>query len=423
MENKRLKETAIVPTTEATTAIPEPTARLVEKSFAENTMRNRKQALRAFSYWLNGREISDGLLAEYATYLFDQGKAPRTISIVVVAVKWLVKHRNGGRSVDLPITSATMAGIRREGRERGRGQRNGLTWHEVEKICSVQEADGTLRGVRNSAILRVMSDGLLRISEATELRISDLQDNTLQVRFSKTDQEGQGEHLYLCEDTRQILGKWLERSELSEGYLFRRMTARGDNLYRDKETGEPSKLTDDGVRRIIKSCAARVGLTDKVSGHSLRIGTTVFLAQSGASLVDIQVAGRWKDPGMPAHYARAQLSEREQSQDSRTVSSLVSSTNCVASGCSGRIRLCMPSPARCGAMLLTSRSSAAQVRVRRLLWFYVATKAVRLPWKSETKPTFSCVCVLNSALCCSLLLSSASRGVGFDWRVVVLSTG
>ena len=155
-----------------------------------------------------------------------------------------------------------------------------------------------------------MSDGLLRISEVTELRIDDLEDSTLRIRFSKTDQEGSGEHLYLCEDTRQIVGKWRKRSGLSEGYLFRRMTARGDNLYIDKNTGEPHKLTDDGVRRIIKSCAARVGLTDKVSGHSLRIGTTVSLAQSGASLVDIQVAGRWKDPGMPAHYARAQLSER-----------------------------------------------------------------------------------------------------------------
>ena len=313
MNNKKqegAQATAIVPAGEATTAIPEPTARLVEKSFAENTMRNRKQALRAFSYWLGAREITDELLAEYATHLFEQGKAPGTIGIVVVAVKWLLKHRNGGRSVEMPITSATMAGIRREGRERGRGQRNGLTWREVEKICSVQEDLGTLRGLRNSAILRVMSDGLLRISEVTELRISDLQDNMIQVRFSKTDQEGQGEHLYLCKDTRQIVGKWLERSELSEGYLFRRMTARGDNLYRDKETGEPSKLTHDGVRRIIKSCAARVGLTDKVSGHSARIGSAVSLAQAGASLVDIQTAGRWKDPSMPAHYARAQFAER-----------------------------------------------------------------------------------------------------------------
>ena len=314
MNNKQLggaQETAIVPSPKATAElIPQQTAELIEKSFAENTIRNRRHALQKFDEWLQGKQITDGLLAEYITHLFDLGKAPGTISIVVSAVKWLLKHRNNGTSVDLPITSATLSGIRREGRDRGRGQRNGLTWKEVERICAVQEADGTLRGIRNSAILRVMSDGLLRISEVTELRISDIEDNTLRLRFSKTDQEGSGEHLYLCEDTRQIVGKWLERSELAEGYLFRRMTARGDNLYRDKQTGEPSNLTDDGVRRIIKSCAARVGLTEKVSGHSLRIGTTVSLAQRGASLVDIQVAGRWKDPGMPAHYARAQFAER-----------------------------------------------------------------------------------------------------------------
>ena len=209
MENKKLDgtpATAIVPITETTAElIPGQTAELIEKSFADNTMRNRKQALRAFSYWLRGREITDGHLATYITHLFDEGKAPGTISIMVSAVKWLLKHRNGGTPVELPITSATLSGIRREGRDRGRGQRNGLTWKEVERICAVQESDGTLRGLRNSAILRVMSDGLLRISEVTELRIDDLEDNTLRIRFSKTDQEGQGEHLYLCEDTRKIV--------------------------------------------------------------------------------------------------------------------------------------------------------------------------------------------------------------------------
>ena len=308
---EKTQATVIVPTTQTTAElIPQPTAELIEKSFAENTLHNRRHALQKFDEWLQGRQITDGLLAEYATHLFDIGRAPGTISIAVSAVKWFLKHRNGGTPVGLPITSATLSGIRREGKDRGRGQRNGLTWREVKKICVVQEADGTLRGVRNSAILRVMSDGLLRISEVTELRISDLEDNTLRVRFSKTDQEGHEEHLYLCEDTRQIVHEWLKRAGLTEGYLFRRMTPRGDNLYRDKETGEPSHLTGDGVRRIIKQCAARVGLTEKVSGHSLRIGTTVSLAKSGASLVDIQVAGRWKDPGMPAHYARTELGKR-----------------------------------------------------------------------------------------------------------------
>ena len=155
-----------------------------------------------------------------------------------------------------------------------------------------------------------MSDSLLRISEATELRIDDLEDNMLRIRFSKSDQDGKDEHLYLCEDTRGVVQEWLERSGLTEGYLFRRFTARGDNLYVDKNTGEPYKLTDDGVRQIIKRAAARVGLAEKVSGHSLRIGTTVSLAQAGATLVDIQTAGRWKSSQMPAHYARAQFAER-----------------------------------------------------------------------------------------------------------------
>ena len=141
-----------------------------------------------------------------------------------------------------------MTGIRRERCEREHRQRNRLIGREVEKICAVQEADNTLRVFRNFAILRVTGDGLLRISEVPGPCISDLENSALRIRFSKTEQEGQGEHLYLCEGTRKIVAQWLKRSKLKEGYLFRRMTARGDNLYRGKNTGEPYKLTDDGVR-------------------------------------------------------------------------------------------------------------------------------------------------------------------------------
>ena len=42
-------ETAIVPSPEATAElIPQPTAKLIEKSFAENTVRNRRQALKHY---------------------------------------------------------------------------------------------------------------------------------------------------------------------------------------------------------------------------------------------------------------------------------------------------------------------------------------------------------------------------------------
>ena len=290
--------------------ISEETKKLIRSSFAENTIKNRKNALGKLDDWLNGRPLSDELLADYISYLYAKGKAPGTISVVVAATKWILKERNGGADVVMPLTTATMRGIRKEGRDRGRGQRYGLTWREVEKICTIQEADGTLRGIRNSAVIRIMSDAMLRVTEAAEILIDDLEDNMLRVRFSKTDQEGAGEYLYLCVETRQIIQQYLERSGLTEGYLFRRMVGNGDKLWKDKKTGEIPKLTHDGIRFIIKRSAARVGLIDKVSGHSLRIGSAISLAQAGATVVDMQVAGRWKSPDMPAHYARAQLSER-----------------------------------------------------------------------------------------------------------------
>ena len=43
---------------------------------------------------------------------------------------------------------------------------------------------------------------------------------------------------------------------------------------------------------------------------NLRIGAAVSLAQAGASVVDMQVAGRWKSPQMPAYYARGELAEQ-----------------------------------------------------------------------------------------------------------------
>ena len=37
--------------------------------------------------------------------------------------------------------------------------------------------------------------------------------------------------------------------------------------------------------------------------------SAVSLAQAGATVVDMQVAGRWKSSQMPAHYAKAELAE------------------------------------------------------------------------------------------------------------------
>ena len=61
---------------------------------------------------------------------------------------------------------------------------------------------------------------------------------------------------------------------------------------------------------IIKAQARTAGVEGFISGHSLRVGSAVSLVQAGATVVDMQVAGRWKSVQMPAHFAKAELAER-----------------------------------------------------------------------------------------------------------------
>ena len=161
---------------------------------------------------------------------------------------------------------------------------------------------GTLAGLRDAALLRVMSDALLRIGEAVAIdceHITTEADGSgrLMLHRSKTDQEGNGASLYLTARTVEAVRQLQARASYTAGPLFRRML-KGDRMSHDR-------LTVDGARLAIKASAKQAGI-EGVSGHSLRIGTAQELAQRGASLVELQNAGRWTDSKMPAHYTRRQ---------------------------------------------------------------------------------------------------------------------
>ena len=295
----------IVNTTESNTSIlqlPEETESLIKASIAENTLKAYQRALQSLTAWLAGRTLSDALLANYITALHETGKSPATIGQVVAAVKWQLKNQSNAPIQPMPITQATLAGIRRKGRDRGRGQVDGLIWQDVERVCVYAETEGTLAGLRDAAMIRLMSDCLLRISEVVAVNVGDLKETTLVLRTSKTDLEGAGEALYVCAATRNVLSQYQERAEITRGALFRHIR-RGDHI-------QLNRLTPHSTRRIIKKRATDAGIEGFISGHSLRVGSAVSLAQAGATVVDMQVAGRWKSSQMPAHYAKAELAER-----------------------------------------------------------------------------------------------------------------
>ena len=144
----------------------------------------------------------------------------------------------------------------------GRGQVEGIVWSEVDRVCAFAESDNSIAGLRDAALIRLMSDCLLRVSEAVAVNCGDFKKNTLLIAFSKTDQEGRGEALYVGDSTLKLIRRYRSKAGIERGALFRRIR-RGDNV-----TSE--RLTPTSARRIIKARAEAAGVNGFISGHSLR---------------------------------------------------------------------------------------------------------------------------------------------------------
>ena len=295
MNNLVVTERADVPVS----AIPD---EIAWQSLSPNTRRAYRHAHRKLDAWLRGRQLSDGLLAAYLGELDADGISPATISLAVSAVKWWFRMKKIPMPFDL--TDLKLKTIRRDSQGRGRGQVAPLRHDEVERICwEARRDDNRIAGLRDIALVRTMRDGLLRISELVAVDVEHLQDKSLWIPRSKTDQEGEGAFLYLTQKTRKAIAQYREAAGIVSGALF-------VTVFKHSKRRLGKRLDIDMVRKIIKDRAKQAGITLRVSGHSFRVGSAVDLARGGASLVEMQREGRWKSPTMPAHYAGAVLAEQ-----------------------------------------------------------------------------------------------------------------
>ena len=144
------------------------------------------------------------------------------------------------------------------------------------------------RGNLDIALICLMRDAMLRVSEAADLTWRDIvteADGTgrLLIRRSKTDSEGQGAVAFLSAPTMAALGS----------ICCARSAA--DSVF---------GLRPNQISRRIKQAAQAAGLGDGFSGHSPRVGMAQDLARVGIELPSLMNAGRWRSPAMPAHYTR-----------------------------------------------------------------------------------------------------------------------
>ena len=102
-------------------AVRERACELAAASVSANTRRAYEGALRRLQDWLAGRSLDDATLAEYLAARFEEGHSPAVAGQVVAAVQFYAKL--GGQPSPVgPATERVLAGFRREGQSRDRGQ-------------------------------------------------------------------------------------------------------------------------------------------------------------------------------------------------------------------------------------------------------------------------------------------------------------
>lgn len=296
--------------------LPEQAAQLASASLAPSTKRAYEGALRRLQQWLEHHQqpLNDTTLAAYLTELFEQEqKAPATCSLIVASVECRAKLTDTVSPVGRR-THAVLGGIRREGRERGRGQSNPLTYADVIKILTTCQQPRQLnkkresvhgarrRGLVDGAIVALAFMAGLRRSEIAELEWRDLtpgEDEHLvvKVRHSKTDQEGKTEDYRLLKGDCATALHVLRQERMEQGVV--------------EETDKVIGLNGQNINRRIQAACRAAGLkAEKLTSHSGRIGLASELTRLGAEITETALAGGWKSTAMVIHYSRKAKAEQ-----------------------------------------------------------------------------------------------------------------
>ncbi len=238
-----------------------------------------------------GRSLDDELLSNYILAMHEEGLSPSTITVRVSAAKFRARAL-GCIDPYGPETRAMLSMVRRDGSDRGRGQAKPLTIKQVMHVVETAAAGGTLRGVRDAALISIMFARGLRVGEAAALRVSDFlpQPNgtaLLRIRKSNGDQTGKGAILTVPTGPATMVQRWLEMADATEGALFAALQTAD---YDSPPLITTRNMVSDHIGWLVRKRAEQAGIKG-VQGHSLRRSFAQHLSAQGLEIHAIQETG------------------------------------------------------------------------------------------------------------------------------------
>lgn len=245
-----------------------------EKGLSPNTIEAYRRDTSAFISFLDSKGVTSfelvnkQLIIDFLSFLNQNAYATSTITRHLIAIKVLFRFLKREQVIEQNITLYLQSP---------------KLWQLIPEVLTVDEIEQLLRqpdpetlvGVRDRAILELLYASGLRVSELCQIKIYDIEDDTVRVM-------GKGRK-------ERIVPLGSRAIEAIDRYLV---------LYRDqydseKEThlfvnrrGRP--LNRISVWRLIKSYGKLAGIKKNISPHSLRHSFATHLLDNGAELRVIQ---------------------------------------------------------------------------------------------------------------------------------------
>lgn len=155
-----------------------------------------------------------------------------------------------------------------------------ITQGELARLFAAPDK-GTLRGLRDHALLLLLFSTGLRISELCALSTDDV--DLSRDEFSVRGKGDKVRVVFLSDDAKNAINAYVkERKDMSDA-LFVSVTEGAKAKKNDN-----ARITPRSVQRLLKHYAAKAGITRKVTPHVIRHSFATDLLSNGADLRSVQ---------------------------------------------------------------------------------------------------------------------------------------
>ena len=272
-------------------------------AYADNTLRAYRADFKAFKMWCDTNQIdplnsSPERVAEFVHYEANS-KSTATIRRRIASLSSLFKLNKLGDPTSSP---EVVLALKRIHRQKGRAQKQAypLTRDLLDQLLSVCGDD--LKGQRDRVMLILGYETMRRRSELCNFRFEDIEflprgRTAIRLRFSKTDQYGEGKLLPISNNLVQAIQNWKTMAGLECGPILRGLTKKG---------GIRATLSPSHINLRLKELAEQINIRPRtnLSGHSFRVGGAIDLLEAGESLEKIMLRGGWQSEATAIRYLR-----------------------------------------------------------------------------------------------------------------------